>query len=186
MNTAITLLLQAATTILLSVGRNTALPISAREQAVNIAQHSIQLVTQAEAMPEINFTIPNNNDIYPNATDLVQTAYRGLDGKWVPFGKNLSIVDNSISFGDINNDGIDDAVVLVKRTASNGNSDYALAFMLNQNNILFNITDVLLGSSVQIFNHRITNNEFSVDLQIGNGLKKTYNYELLGNQAVQL
>ena len=162
MNTAITLLLQMATTLLLSIGQNNTLPIQTREQAINIAEHSIQISTQAEAMPNIKFQIPKNNGIWPNALDLEQTAYRNTDGNWAPLSNNLSIVDNSISFGDINNDGLDDAAVIIKQTNSDGSLNYSLALMLNQNNILFNIADFPLGSSIEIFNHKIANNEVFV------------------------
>lgn len=186
MNTAITLLLQVATTILLNIGQNNSLPVATKMNAINVVEHSIQIATQAEAMNDIHFQIPKNNGIWPNALDLKQTAYRETNGSWAPISNNLSIVDNTISFGDINNDGFDDASVVIKQVNPDKSVNYFLALMLNQGNILFNIANVQLGSSIQIFDHKIMNNEISYDMQIGNSAQKVYNYELFGNQAINL
>jgi hypothetical protein len=186
MNTAIALLLQAATTILLSIGQNNSLPVATKMNAINIVEHSIQIATQAEAMNDIHFQIPKNNGIWPSALDLKQTAYRGTNGFWAPISNNLSIVGETISFGDINNDGFDDAAVVMKQINPDKSANYFLALMLNQGNILFNIANIQLGSSVQIFGHKITNNKILYDMKIGNSAKKVYNYELLGNQVITL
>jgi hypothetical protein len=186
MNTAIALLLQAATSILMGVGQNAKLSYAVREQAVIVAEHAIQMATQAEVMPHIGFSVPKNTNIWPTAGDLMQSAYHAADGSWVPLGKNVQLVPSSISFGDINSDGVDDAVAVVTQTASDGSSRYALAAMLNQDNILFNIADLPLGTGVQVFSHSIQNNQIAIDMKIGDAAEQTYHYELLGNQLMAL
>lgn len=185
MNTAIALLLQTAMSLLTNVGQNADLPYAIREQAVLAAEHAIQISTQAEAMSRIGFSVPKNTSIWPTIGDLYQTAYRASDGKWVPLGKGVQLITSSISFGDINNDGLDDATAVVVQTASDGSTRYALAAMLNQDNILFNIADFPLGSAVQVHSHSVENNQIVLDMKIGNAAEQTYHYELLGNQLIK-
>ena len=185
MNTAIALL-QAATSLLIGVGQNANLPYAIREQAVVVAEHAIQISTQAEAMPNIDFSVPKDTSIWPTIGDLMQVPYRAANDSWVPIGRSVQLVLPSVSFGDINSDGLDDAATVVVQVASNGSSRYALAAMLNQNNILFNIADFPLGSAVEVYSHNIQNNQITIDMKIGNSAEQTYHYELLGNQLIAL
>ena len=132
MNTAIALLLQAATSLLIGIGQNANFPYAVRERAVITAEHAVQISTQAEAMPSIGFSVPKNTSIWPTTSDLMQAPYRSADGSWVPLGNSVQLMAPSTSFGDINSDGLDDAAVIVKQTTKDGGSRYALAVMLNQ------------------------------------------------------
>jgi len=186
MNTAVALLLQAATSLLMGIGQNVNLPYVIREQAVVAAGHAVQIATQAEAMPSIGFSVPQDTSIWPTVGDLAQAPYRAADGGWAPLGASVQLVLPSISFGDINSDCLDDAVVVVKQATDDGSSRYALAAMLNQNNILFNIADVPLGSAVEVYSHNIQNNQIAIDMKIGDAAEQVYHYELLGNQLTAL
>lgn len=186
MNTAIALLLQAATSLLIGIGQNTKLPYTVREQAVITAEHAVQISTQAEAMSSIGFSVPKNTSVWPTSSDLMQAPYRSVDGSWVPLGSSVQLMAPDTSFGDINSDGTDDAAVIVKQTAKDGSSRYALAAMLNQDNILFNIVDLPLGPAVEIYSHDIQNGQISIDMKIGDTARATYRYELLGNQLISL
>ena len=167
MNIAIALLLQAATSLLMGVGQNANLPSVIREQAVVAAEHAIQISTQAEAMPNIGFSVPHNTSIWPTVGDILQAPYRAADGGWVSAGQNVQLVFPSISFGDINGDGVDDAAIVIKQITSDGSLRYALAAMLNQNNILFNIADFPLGNAVEVHSHSIQNNQIMIDVKAG-------------------
>jgi hypothetical protein len=170
MNTAIALLLQAATSLLVGIGQNA----------------NVSLATQDEAMKDITFSIPKNTSIWPTAGDLAQAAYQAADGSWTPVGKSVQLVTPTISFGDINNDGLDDAALLVDQVLADGTTRSSLAAMLNQDGVLFNIDDIPLGNVVQVYAHSIQNNQIMLDMQIGNALPAIYTYELLGNQLIQL
>ena len=185
MNIAIALLLQAATSLLTGIGQNVNLSYAVREQAVLVAEHVIQISTQAEAMPRIGFSVPKNTSIWPTIGDLYQTAYRTTDGNWVPLGAGVQLVTPSISFGDVNGDGLDDAAMVVVRTASDGSTQYALAAMLNQGGILFNIADLPLGTAIQVRSHSIENNQITLDMKIGDAAEQVYHYTLLGNQLIK-
>ena len=186
MNTAIALLLQAATSLLIGIGQNANFPYAVRERAVITAEHAVQISTQAEAMPSIGFSVPKNTSIWPTTSDLMQAPYRSADGSWVPLGNSVQLMAPSTSFGDINSDGLDDAAVIVKQTTKDGSSRYALAAMLNQDNILFNVADLPLAPAVEIYSHNIQGNQISIDMKIGDTVRATYRYELLGNQLISL
>ena len=136
-------------------------------------------------MPRIGFSIPADTSIWPTIGDLYQTAYRAADGSWVPLGDGVQFAEAAISFGDINNDGMDDAAAVIVQTASDGSTRYALAAMLNQNNILFNIADLPLGNAVEVSSHGIGSNQITLGMKIGNGAEQTHRYELLGNQLIE-
>lgn len=186
MNAAIALLLQVATSLLMGVGQNAHLSYAVREQAIVMAEHAVQISTQAEAMPSIGFSVPQNTSIWPTVGDLLQAPYRASDGRWVSAGQNVQFVSSSISFGDINSDDLDDAAIVVKQIASDGSSRYALAAMLNQNNILFNIADFPLASVVQVYSHNIQDNQIMIDMKMGDAAEQIYRYELFGNQLIAL
>lgn len=186
MITTLALLLQAAASLLTGIGQNNSVSYAVREQAVVTAEHAIQYATQAEAMPDIVFPVSNNASIWPTVGDLAHAPYRTADGGWVPIGKSVQLVSPSISFGDINNDGFDDAAVVVQRVADDGSADFALAAMIDQGDILFNIADLPLGSSVEVYSHTIENGQILIDMKIGDAAPATYRYELLGNQLVKI
>ena len=186
MNTAIALLLQAATSLLMNIGQNASMPYAVRAQAVLVAEHAIQISTQAGAAPSIGFSVPKNTSIWPTIGDLAQTAYRATDGSWMRLGQNVQLVSPSVSFGDINSDGVDDAAVVVEQIAADGSARYALAAMLNQDDILFNIADMPLGASVEVYSHAIENNQIVVDMKVGDAARASYRYELLGNQLIKI
>jgi hypothetical protein len=164
-------LLQAAATLLALV-QSPAVSTTTAQNSVNLAENAIQIVAQETA--PIDFTVPKDNSIWPNITDLVNAPYLDGNGNYVPLGSAVSLLEQDTSFGDINNDGIDDAAVIVNRpTPATGAPNYFLAVMLNQGGIMFNIADYPLGNTVNINSHHVTDGNIIID---GN------QYELWGDQ----
>ncbi len=176
---AIATLLQITATFLLGVQHNPSASFAAQQQAVLVGSRVVQLSTQDLA--NIGFVVPQDNSAWPNITDLQNAPYLNAEGRWVQLGQGVQLISSSTSFGDLNDDGLDDAVALVKRSLPDGSSDFALAAFLNQGGILFNIADAPLGTGVQVYNHSIQNGESVMDLQVGSQARAMRHYDLLGN-----
>jgi hypothetical protein len=140
---------------------------------VNIAGNAIQIVTQATA--QIPFTVTQNNSIWPNIDGLYNAPYRDAKGNWVRLGSTVSLLAQYTSFGDLNNDGFDDAAVIVNKPAADGNPRYFLAAMLNQGGIMFDIAELPLGKKININSHRVTSGQIIIDGK---------RYELWGNKII--
>ncbi len=167
--TSLLALLQAAAS-LLTAAQSPAATAAIQQGAVKFGNNAVQVVTQAAA--PINFTVAKNDGIWPNISDLMRAPYIDAAGHWAPLGKTVRLVQKDTSFGDINNDGLDDAAVVVNRPSADGSANYFLAAMLNQGGIMFNIADFSLGTHANITSHSIKDGMMLLD---GN------RYELLGN-----
>ena len=154
--------------------QNHTLPPEVLQSTVNLGSNTVQLVTQAAA--PIDFPVPQNDSIWPNAKDLLRAPYLNAPGHWSPLGSAVQLMQADTSFGDLNQDGLDDAAVIVDRPSA-GAAHYYLAAMLNQGGILFNIADYPLGSSLTVATHTISNGVAWVN---GTG------YRLLGNTLLAL
>lgn len=163
-------LLQLAASVLVSA-QNPKMVLTMRQQAVQLGSNTVQLVTQAAA--PIGFDVPKNNSIWPTAKDLMDAPYVDGPGHWARFGSTVQPLLQYASFGDLNDDGADDAAVIVNRPSVGGRPHYFLAVMLNQGGILFNIADVPLGSTVNVASHSIANGAVLLDSR---------KYNLLGNE----
>jgi len=184
MNTSILALLQITTALLTGIQGNTVLPSSTARQAVGIASRVVQISTQATAV--IPFSVPRDDGIYPNYIDLLHSPYLSANGTYVRLGPVVAPGGQYVAFGDLNGDGLDDATIVVKRTAADGTVAYALAAMLNQNGILFNIADYPLGDTMPVINsHRIESGTLIMNMQEGAGASATSTYWLLGNQFLR-
>lgn len=182
----IAVLLQALVALLSGLQNNPQAPQTAVAQGVAITGQAIQLAVQAQALPKINFAIPKNDSIWPNITDLYNAAYLDANGNYEPQGIGVGLVGEDTSFGDLNGDGYDDAAVIVKRTDDSGNTVSALAAMLNQGGIMFNIADVPLGNNIQLFSHHIVQGGTIVlDAQVDALPRATYAYRLAGEQLLK-
>ncbi len=186
MNSIIGTLLQLTTSLLFAAKSNSSLPLAVREQMVRFAERSIQLSAQALAEVPAGFVEIKNDGIWPNIKDLGQSLYLSVQGKYVPLGQGVRLIESYTSFGDMNNDGLDDAVVVVKRTSLNGTQEYALAAMLNQGGVLFNIDDLSLGSSATIGSHHVVNGKLMLGTPGTNAAETTSLYELFGDRLLPL
>ena len=172
MNTSIIALLQITAALLTGIQGNANVPSSTAQQVVTMASHVVQMSTQATAV--IPFTVAKNDSPYPDYNDLVNSPYLDTDGNYVHLGTSSTVkLENYyISFGDMNNDGVDDAAVVLKRFASDGSVSYALGAMLNQGGIVFNIADYSLGSTLPTINshHVVEGGDYVLNMQSGTGL----------------
>ena len=183
MNTStIVTLLQVTASLLSFAHGNAALPASTTARIAAIGNQAVQLVDQQMAV--IPFSVVQDNSIYPNANDLLNAPYLNAAGEYAPLNNQTVQLDqSSISFGDLNGDGLDDAAAIVYRSATPGGSaQAALAFFLNQNGIMFNIADRTLGASTTVYSHNITNGELVIDMQVAGEPRGTFTYSLVGNQ----
>lgn len=181
-------LLQVAATLLLGVQHNPSASPAMMQQAIAAANRTVQLATQATT--EVPFAEPQTSGLWINIDELAQAPYLDASGKYAQLGTTVNLIEADTSFGDLNNDGHDDAAVIVQQSApSNGSgaAGYALAAVLNQNGSLFNIANMPLGPNVQIISHEIVSGGIiELKLQIGNQPPATYQYELVGNQLMKI
>jgi len=126
-----------------------------------------------QAKNPVNFAVRENSSIWTNITDLLSAQYLDAKGNWVRIGSGVSLLSEYTTFGDLNNDGFDDAAVIVNKPGADGAPHIFLAAMLNRGKTLFNIADFPLGNSVHITSHQVTNGKIVLD---GN------KYELLGRE----
>jgi hypothetical protein len=150
-------------------------------QTVALANRVIQLEAQVQAAPKITFSVPPNTSIWPNIVDVTNSAYLNAAGSYSRVGTDISLDEGSLSFGDLNSDGFDDAALLVERVAADGTPTFALAAMLNQGGVMFNIADIDLGKTVVVYSHHIVSGQIILDMQIDTQPRAVYTYQLLGN-----
>lgn len=178
-------LLNLTAALLTGVQNNTQTSPAAAQQAVAIANQTVQLSTQA--MATIPFAVPRKSGIWTNIDDVKSAPYLDFTNRYTPLGKAVSLIEEDTSFGDLNNDGFDDAAVVVQRTDANGATTIALAAVLNQSGSMFNIADLPLGKTVEIFSHHvISNGIIELDIQADGGSRAIRHYQLIGNQIVEL
>ncbi|HVO29058.1 MAG TPA: hypothetical protein VMT81_03695 [Candidatus Paceibacterota bacterium] len=179
MNTStIAALLQVAAIFLGGLQGNPKATPAVLQPAVAIGSRAVQLAAQAEAMPRISFAIPPNDSAAPNIKDLGHAAYLDAAGNYVPLGPTVALVQEDTSFGDLNGDGFDDAAAVVERADAGGGTDLALAAMLNQGGIMFDIADLPLVSGIQVVSHAIVPG--------GDIVLNSSTYYLLGDQLVKI
>ena len=178
MNTSLIALLQVAVSLITSAHNNPTLSSTTRQTVINIGSQAIQIATQISN--PASFTVEPNNSIYPGYEDLLRSPYLDANGNLIKLGNSVTLDDGSLSFGDLNGDEIDDAAVFLKRTDANGVSSIALAAMLNEGGILYNIADLPLGPKVIVNSHHIDGQQMIMNLTIGNAAPATSTYELIG------
>jgi hypothetical protein len=186
MNTALTSLLQVTASFLMLISHSPKATPAMQAQAVTLGGQVVQISTQAAA--NIPFIVPQNDSAWPNITDLEDAPYLEPNsyGSWTRAGVGVEVISSSTSFGDINGDGFDDAVVLVEQNPADANPNFDLAAMLNQGGIMFNIADAPLGGSAQIYNHEIQNGVLTIDMQSANYPHGIYHFILLGNKFAEV
>ncbi len=93
-----------------------------------------------------------------------------------------------IVFGDLNNDGQEDAVVILISRSGGTGTFRQLAVMLNSNGNPSNVANQNLGDRTAINSLTISSGVISVDMTPwdgGTGTRKTLNYKLSGNKLVE-
>lgn len=101
----------------------------------------------------------------------------------------VKIDTDHVIYGDVNNDGLDDAVVILVSRAGGTGTFRDLAIVLNQNGTPNNIANQYLGDRTAINSLEIQSGVISVDMTLwgsGTGVRKTVNYKLSGNKLIEL
>lgn len=182
--TTIALLLQMAASLLAGAKNNPSLTPSTTAQVAAIGERTIQLAAQAEA--NIGFAVPQNTGIWPTIGDLMYAAYLNPEGVYVPEGPSAMLEQSTVSFGDLNGDGLDDAAGVVDLGNADGQMKPYLAVFLNQGGVMFNIADLPLGASTTVYSHNIMNGVLTIDMQSAGAPRTTSTYELVGDRIVPI
>jgi hypothetical protein len=184
--TTIALLLQTTLSLLSGAHNNAAMSATTTAQIVALGNRTVQIAAQAIA--PVNFAVPANTGIWPNVNELLAAPYLDAKGNYVQEGSSAKLDQGSISFGDLNNDNLDDAAAIVTRPAAAvGATESALAMFINQNNIMFNIADLSLGTApVTIYSHHIVGGLLMMDMQAAGGVRATTTYQLVGDQIFKV
>ncbi len=179
-------LLNVAASLLITLQNNSSrISAAVQEQVVRAASQAVQLGAQA-MRGNSGFAEISHTNLWPNASQIQESLYLDYAGRRVPLGTNVQLTLNAISFGDMNSDYVDDAIVFVKTISDKNEVMYKIAVMLNQGGILFNIASVDLGSSLAVYSHSIEAEEFTVDMKAGSGARETRHYKLVGNALAQI
>jgi hypothetical protein len=124
----------------------------------------------------------------PDPTWATGYWYVGIwEGVWEQKGK-------IIAFGDLNDDGKEDAAVILDSHGGGSGHFYELAVVINQDGNPYNITTKGLGDRVKIHSMEIKKGEVVVDMTVhGPGdplccptLRKIFRYRLSGNKLLEV
>ena len=180
MNTAIATLLYLAASLLGNIQPDSSM--ESRQEAIlfaNRAIHVANIAIQKDRGEEVfdGAKIPTSNK-------LSDALYRNDDGGLSPLGSRLQLLQQYTSFGDLNADNFDDAVVVVKAIPASGTPTYHLAAMANYNGELVNVANASLENFITIHNHRIDYGYLSLDLEANEQPRRTIRYKLNENKLV--
>lgn len=184
------------TTILTLLGLMASLLTSAEQsnspvlqaKAVALAGQAVQLASLAQNSELIARLAENtNHNIWPNATRLRNAYYPDTKGTLVLPGGEVQILDAYTSFGDLNGDAVDDAMVVLKITSLGGTSQYRLGAMVNQDGFIYYAAGYGLGELPEIHEHHIVpGGTFTFDATRRGMPRTTETYRLVGNTLVSL
>ncbi len=193
MNTLLATLLQLSLS-LLSSAQNPSISVELRAQAIATASQAIALYqTARQGQVQIQVQAPAKKNIWLNITQLANAEYADLagnrfrleNGSYAAASNKAVLRQEFTSFGDLNKDLLDDAVVVLEVSAGTSPSEYMLAAVTNRGD--GGVTDAAnldLGRTVQIFDHRVQNGQFKLDVQADGGSRETRLYKLQGDKLV--
>lgn len=174
-------LLRISMSLLLAVQNSPQTSDRLMNQALASVSQAVQLSSQVLNYDEKNHQTASKS-IWPNYDQLLSASYLNRDGERVALGDGVWLVGDSLSFGDMNEDGLDDAVVVLKMDDRKGGSDYWLGVMLNKAGVLFNIVNKPIGKNVKIYSHHVESGRFTVDMKVDSSARKIYHFKLIGNE----
>ncbi|MFA6354386.1 MAG: hypothetical protein WCX12_01725 [Candidatus Paceibacterota bacterium] len=174
-------LLKVSMSLLLAVQGNPQMPDKLVNQSLTSVSQAIQLSSQVLSYDERNHPVASKS-IWPNFDQLLSASYLNRDGKRVALGDGVRLADSFLSFGDLNEDGLDDAVVVLKMDDGKGGIDYWLGAMLNKAGVLFNIVNKPIGKNVEIYSHHVESGQFTVDMKVDPSARKIYRFKLVGSE----
>ena len=184
MTSLIANLLQVALALVLSVQTNPALTKEQKLDALASASHAVQLA--ALALDPLQPIVVNNYgyaDLGQN--DLQNAELRDLDGQVIrlraggysyPDGRQAKLMENLTSFGDLNRDNADDAVLIIKMNGGGRADKYLAAAVLNGNGVTRAGGSAELKDAVTIQSHHVEAAEFQIyyDRQDGGSIFRRF------------
>jgi len=173
-------LLGVATSLLLAIQGQPNMPADVSANALRLASQSIQLSSLVVIYDTGKAQAPSTN-IWPSSNRLANSKYLDRSGNLVSPGGPIAVMDSYTSFGDLNGDGLDDAAVIIREV-----DEYVLAGMVNQSGILFNVGRLPLGKSLFMYDHRVVDGIFNLDVKLGEGVRKVFKYKLLGGKFIEI
>ncbi len=185
MQSLIAELLKVSMSLLLAVQGNPQMPDKLVNQFLASVSQAIQLSSQVLNYDEKNQQIASKS-IWPNYEQLLSAFYLSRDGKRVHLNNGVWLAEDSLSFGDINEDGIDDAVVILKMDDEKGERNYWLGAMLNKAGVLFNIVNTPIGKNIEVYSHHVEFEQFTIDMKVDSAARKIYHFKLLGNEFKEI
>lgn len=179
-------LLQLTAALLTNAAHNPSITPEEQVRVISTAGMAIQFAVEASGSQSVP---GGDGNIWPNYSQLLRARYLTAGGSRVPLGGEVKLDNGTISFGDINGDGLDDAIVVVVRSLP-GSSEYqpAFAVMLNQGGgNLFNIGDFPLPKGYILFDdHHIENRQFNADMKLPDATRRMYHYTLVGMELLEI
>ncbi len=192
MNALLATLLQLSLS-LLSSAQNPSASAELRAQAIATASQAITLYqTARQGQVQVQAQVPKKN-IWLNITQLANAEYADLagnrfqlaNGSYAAAANKATLRQEFISFGDLNKDLLDDAVVMLEVSAGTSPAELMLAAVTNRGDGgVADAANLGLGRNVQIFDHRVQNGEFKLDIQADGGRRETRLYKLQGDKLV--
>ncbi len=192
MTTILATLLQLTTALLLSA-QNPNVPADLRTQAFALASQAFQLYQSAGQVQVTQVPVSLRHSPWLNAQELVNAEYfdqagnkfRLMDGNYTSAYSSAEFQQQYISFGDLNHDNLDDAVVILRESLAAQPARYILAAVLNMDNgMTLNAANLDLGREIQIFDHRVQEGKFKIDTQTDGQPRQTRQYELRNGKLV--
>jgi hypothetical protein len=186
MTTSLTTVFQLIALLLSAAHNNPQATPAMLQEITAISNRAVQIDAQMKAAPKITFNVPKNSSVWPGSDDLYHSAYLDPQGNYTQLATGVALVGSDTSFGDLNGDGFDDAAAIVQRTDDAGTTTIALAAMLNQGGVMFNIADLTLGKNVQMFDHHVVDGVVVLDMQVDNQPRALVKYQLVGKEWMKI
>jgi hypothetical protein len=168
MTSSLVALLQGALFLLSALQTNHQLSDATRAQILSTA-------TQAVELASLEAGTPSTASIAPNLERLQAAEYLDKNGIRTHLDGTMLLVSGYISFGDLDHDTNDDAIVLIK-DAHTSPASYHLAVMLNNHGSLFNVANLPLPNLKEIYTHQIQGGIFTLEYSTTDGVRKTVKY----------
>lgn len=176
-------LLQAAALLLAGLQNNPNTPADLQRQIIATASDAIGASLQIAARdPQVKKFA--NGGYVPGIQDIIDATFTKPSGGQYKISAGVTLMEDKISFGDINADGFEDVAVLVRYS---GDPIQYAAILKNEVGSLRHVASIALGENIAIADHRIDRGMFTLEYSKNGQLPYiTARYRLIHNQLVKL
>jgi hypothetical protein len=159
-------IVQLAATLLTLAGQNTTLSAPAKAQAVAVADQAVATAMWALAQSGTGIAV----DVDANFGKLQSAMYLTEAGARVPLGAKapitggiMALLEDYISFGHLDADGLSDAMPIIRTVYPDGRMTYHLAVMRNFGGVFVNTLRQPIAEPEVIYSHRIADSGLYLD-----------------------